>query len=242
MLLAAGLGTRLRPLTDRIPKALVPVGGVPILERVARRLIAAGADRLVVNTHYLAEQIEAYVAERRGFGVEAVCSREPGDAPLETGGGLLVAEPLFRKRAPFFLHNADILTDLPLRSMYDAHLADGPLATLAVMERPTSRHLLFDRRGLLGRTDEKKGVDLRVRPAEGPVETLAFAGVHVVSPDVFGRITERGAFSILDPYLRLAAEGETIRPFRVDGCTWLDIGRPEQLEEARRVVESGALA
>lgn len=240
MLLAAGLGTRLRPLTDRIPKALVPVGGVPILERVARRVIAAGADRLVVNTHYLAEQIEAYVAERDGFGVDAVCSREPGDAPLETGGGLLVAEPLFCKAAPFFLHNADILTDLPLRELYADHPA-GALATLATMERPSSRHLLFDDRGLLGRTDEKKGVDLRVRPAEGEVVKLAFAGVHVVSPDIFGRITERGAFSILDPYLRLAGEGETIRPFRVDGCTWLDIGRPEQLEEARRVVESGLL-
>lgn len=242
MLLAAGLGTRLRPLTDRIPKALVPVGGVPILERVARRLIAAGADRLVVNTHYLAEQIEAYVREHDGWGVEAVCSREPGDAPLETGGGLLVAEPLFRKEAPFFLHNADVLTDLPLRSMYDAHLAEGALATLAVMERPTSRHLLFDRRGLLGRSDEKNGIDIRVRPAEGPVEKLAFAGVHVISPAIFGRLTERGAFSILDPYLRLTAEGETVRPFRVDGCTWLDIGRPEQLEEARRLVEGGGAA
>lgn len=242
MLLAAGLGTRLRPLTDRIPKALVPVGGVPILERVARRVIAAGADRLVVNTHYLAEQIEAYVAERAGFGVEAVCSREPGDAPLETGGGLVVAEPLFRKDAPFFLHNADILTDLPLREMYEAHVASGALATTAVMERPTARHLLFDEAGLLGRTDEKNGLDLRVRPARGPLTKLAFAGVHVVSPALFARITERGAFSILDPYLRLAGEGETIRPFRVDGCTWLDIGRPEQLEEAQRMVAAGRVA
>lgn len=242
MLLAAGLGTRLRPLTDRIPKALVPVGGVPILERVARRVIAAGADRLVVNTHYLAEQIEAYVAERDGFGVEAVCSREPGDAPLETGGGLVVAEPLFRKDAPFFLHNADILTDLPLREMYDTHVASGALATVAVMERPTTRHLLFDEFGLLGRTDEKNALDLRVRPAGGPLEKLAFAGVHVVSPVLFARITERGSFSILDPYLRLAGEGETIRPFRVDGCTWLDIGRPEQLEEAQRMVEAGRVA
>ncbi len=235
MLLAAGLGTRLRPLTDHTPKALIPVGGVPILERVARRLVAAGADRLIVNIHHLGERIEAYVRARGGFGAEAVFSAEPG-APLETGGALVLAEPLFRRDAPFFLHNADILTDLPLREMYAAHRASGgALATLAVMERETARKLLFDDAGLLGRTDEKKGIDLRVRPAVGEVRALGFGGVHVIAPRVFGLLTERGAFSILDPYLRLVAAGERILPFRVDGCTWVDIGRPEQLEEARRV-------
>ncbi|HET6233294.1 MAG TPA: nucleotidyltransferase family protein [Longimicrobiaceae bacterium] len=238
MLLAAGLGTRLRPLTDHTPKALVPVGGVPILERVARRLIAAGADRLVVNTHHLGEQIEAYVREHGGFGVDAVVSHEPGE-PLETGGGLLNAAHLLRRDAPFFMHNADILTDLPLREMYETHLASGALATLAVMERPTSRHLLFDDAGLLGRTDEKKGLDLRVRAAVGEVRKLAFGGVHVISPAILDRITERGVFTILDPYLRLAGEGAVIAPFRVDGATWLDIGRPEQLAEAQRVAAGG---
>lgn len=235
MLFAAGLGTRLRPLTDHTPKALVEVGGVPILERVARRVIAAGADRLIVNTHHLGEQVERYVEERGGWGVEVLFSPEEG-APLETGGGLLRAEPLFRKDAPFFLHNADVLTDLPLEEMYAAHRESGALATLAVMERPSARHFLFDRRGLLGRTDERNGLDLRARPAEGPPRKLAFAGVHVVSPEIFSRITERGAFSIVDPYLRLAGEGERILPFRADGHLWLDIGRPEQLEAARRAV------
>ena len=236
MLFAAGLGTRLRPLTDHVPKALVEVGGVPILERVARRLIEAGADRLIVNVHHFAERVEEYVRSRGGWGVEVVFSPEEG-APLETGGGLLQAESLFRGDAPFFLHNADILTDLPLREMYAAHRESGALATLAVMERPTSRHFLFDDRGLLGRTDARKGLELRARPAEGEVRKLAFGGVHVVSPEIFPRITERGAFSILDPYLRLAGEGERILPFRVDGALWLDIGSPEQLEAARRAVE-----
>jgi len=236
MLFAAGLGTRLRPLTDHTPKALVEVGGVPILERVARRVIAAGADRLIVNVHHFAEQVEAYVRARDGWGVEVVFSREEG-APLETGGGLLRAEPLFRKDAPFIVHNADILTDLPLREMYAAHRESGALATLAVMERETSRHFLFDDRGLLGRTDARKGLELRARPAEGPVRKLAFGGVHVISPEFFPLVTERGAFSILDPYLRLAGEGERILPFRVDGALWLDIGSPAQLEAARRAVE-----
>lgn len=234
MILAAGLGTRLRPLTDHTPKALLDVGGVPILERVARRLIAAGADRLIINTAHLAEQIEAFVRSRDGFGVETVFSREdPG--PLETGGALLAARTHFRADAPFFLHNADILSDIPLDAVYAAHVDAGdPLATMVVMDRPTSRKLLFDDAGLLGRMDEGKGVDLRVRPPVGEVRAIPFAGIHVISPRVFDLLTERGAFSILDPYLRLAAAGERILPFRADGYTWIDIGRPEQLEEARR--------
>jgi NDP-sugar pyrophosphorylase family protein len=233
MILAAGLGTRLRPLTDHTPKALIEVGGVPILERVARRLIDAGADRLIINLHHLGEQIRAYAEGRRGeWGVEVAFSEEPGEA-LETGGGLLRAAPLFRGDAPFFLHNADILSDLPLRGMYDAHRAAAPLATLAVMERDTSRYLLFDDCGLLGRTDERKGVAIRAREAVGAVRRLAFAGVHVVSPAFPAEITERGAFSILDPYLRRVGEGAVILPFRIDGRHWMDIGKPEQLEEAR---------
>ncbi|HEX6746445.1 MAG TPA: nucleotidyltransferase family protein [Longimicrobium sp.] len=237
MILAAGLGTRLRPLTDRTPKPLIPVGGVPMLERVARRLIAAGADRLIVNTSHLGEQVEAFLRERDGFGVEWHLSPEPGE-PLETGGAILRAESLFRRDAPFFLHNSDILSDVPLAAMYRAHELSPALATLAVMERDTARHLLFDDRGLLGRTDAKKNLDLRVRDAAGPVRKLAFGGIHVISPRIFELLTERGAFSILDPYLRLAATGETILPFRVDDYTWIDIGRPEQLEAAHaRVAE-----
>jgi NDP-sugar pyrophosphorylase family protein len=103
------------------------------------------------------------------------------------------------------------------------------------MERETSRHLLFDDRGLVGRSDEKKGIELRARDAVGTVRKLAFGGVHVISPRILGLLTESGAFSILDPYLRLASAGEIILPFRVDGFTWVDIGRPEQLEAAHAV-------
>lgn len=235
MVLAAGLGTRLRPLTDHTPKALIDVAGASMLERVARRLIAAGADRLIVNTSHLAEQVEDFLREKDGFGVAWFASREP-DGPLETGGALVMAEPLFRRDAPFFLHNSDILTDLPLREMYDAHVASGALATLAVMERETYRHLLFDDAGLFGRSDAAKGIEIRAREPQGEVRKLAFGGVHVISPRIFDLLTERGAFSILDPYLRLAGAGERIFPCRVDGCRWIDIGRPEQLERARREV------
>lgn len=234
MILAAGLGTRLRPLTDHTPKALIDVGGMPIIERVARRLIEAGADRLIINTAHLAQKIEDYVRSMDGFGVETVFSREdPG--PLETGGALLAAKAHFRRDAPFFLHNADILSTIPLGEMYAAHRAAGdPVATVAVLDRSTTRKLLFDDVGLLGRTDETKGLDLRVREPVGEVRAIPFAGIHVLSPRIFDLLTERGAFSILDPYLRLAAAGERILPWRVDGYAWIDIGKPEQLEEARR--------
>lgn len=234
MLLAAGLGTRLRPLTDDIPKALVPVAGVPMLERIALRLIDAGADRLVINLHHLGERIREYVERREGWGVEVVYSEEP-EQPLETGGGLLNAARLLRRDAPFFLHNTDVLSDLPLREMYAAHTRSGPDATIAVMQRETSRWLLFDECGLLGRVDSRKDLRLESRPPSGPVQELAFAGVHVISPSVLDRLSGSGPFSILDPYLEIAGAGGRILPFRVDRHRWIDIGRPQQLAQAEEV-------
>lgn len=239
MIFAAGLGTRLGGITREQPKALVPVAGVPMIERVARRLRAAGADRLVVNTHHFAERVMEYIAEREGFGMEVVFSPEK-DYPLETGGGLLHAASCFRGDAPFFIHNADILSDLPLPAMYKAHADSPALVTLAVMRRPTRRFLLFDDFGLLGRADEEKGIRIEMRKPRGEIEELAFAGVHVAQPALLARITERGAFSILDPYLRLVGEGERISPFRIDGHLWIDVGRPDQLDRANRLLASPA--
>lgn len=231
MILAAGLGTRLRPLTDRIPKALVEVGGVALLETVARRLVAAGADRLIVNVCPFADEVEAFVRSRDHFGGEVVFSRE-SPAPLETGGALVAAGSLFRRDAPFFLHNVDVVTDLPLSDLYAAHLRTRPLATLAVMERRTSRRLLFDDMGLIGRADDTKALRTLARATTGPVVELGFAGVHVISPEFLDLLTERGAFPILDPYLRLAASGHRIAPYRCDSSSWLDVGRPSDLARA----------
>jgi N-acetyl-alpha-D-muramate 1-phosphate uridylyltransferase len=237
MIFAAGLGTRLGEFTRDRPKALVAVGGVPMLERVARSMIAAGVDRLVINTHHFGEKIEAYVAERQGFGVEVVFSREP-EGPLETGGGLRRAQPLFRSGAPFLLHNADVFTDLRLADLYATHLLTSPLATLAVMHRASTRALLFDDLGLLGRVDDGKGIDTRVRAPLGPVRRLAFAGIHAISPDFFGCLRGmEGVFSIIDVYLEAAADGAVIQPFRIDDRLWIDIGKPEQLALAERALE-----
>jgi NDP-sugar pyrophosphorylase family protein len=231
MILAAGLGTRLAPLTRRLPKCLVPVGGVPMLERTARRLVAAGADRLIVNVHPFAEDVRAFVAARAGFGVEVRIVHEV-EAPLGTGGGLWNAHAAFRGEEPFFLHNADVYTDLDLQALREAHRAGGALATLAVMERSSTRGLLFDDQGLLGHVDDDRGGPRPVRPAVGAVRRLAFACVHVIEPAFFEHVRERGRFGIFETYLRLAKEGARIQPARVDGCTWIDVGRPEDLARA----------
>jgi NDP-sugar pyrophosphorylase family protein len=240
MILAAGLGTRLGPLTQDTPKALVDVAGVPALERVAQRLIAAGADRLIINLHHHADAIVEFVAARNSFGVDVVFSREEG-APLETGGGLLCAAPLFRRTAPFLLHNVDVLCDADLGALLASHGARNEaqdatrdLATLAVSRRETTRYLIFDDAGLVGRLNARTGERTLVRRERGVSTPLAFAGIHAISPAIFDLIIERGAFSILDVYLRLAAEGHRIGAHDIGAARWLEIGNPERLQEARR--------
>jgi NDP-sugar pyrophosphorylase family protein len=237
MILAAGLGTRLRPLTDNTPKALVTVGGTPMLERIARRLIAAGVDRLIVNVHHHADQIRDFVATRDGFGIQVLFSEEP-DAPLETGGGLLQARPHFRD-APFFLHNVDVVTEVDLGAMYRAHHETGALVTLAVSNRPSSRLLEFDDAGLRARVDRQADRVDAARPAQGEPRARAFAGIHVISPAFFDLVEERGAFSIMVPYLRLAGEGQSIHSFEIGAALWLEVGDPERLERARRFLRLG---
>ena len=234
MILAAGLGTRLRPITDEIPKALVTVGGTPMLERVAHRLIDAGVDRLVINVHHHADRIAGFVRERDGFGVETRLVHEPG-APLETGGGLLNAREHFRN-GPFFLHNVDVICGLDLRGLYEAHLGADPLATLAVHDRDSRRLLRFDDSGLQARVDRDTQTVESEREPRGPVSDLAFAGIHVVAPRIFDLMTERGAFSIIGPYLRLAGDGHRILPHDIGSALWLEIGDPERLERARRLM------
>lgn len=233
LLFAAGLGTRLRPRTDHVPKALIPVAGMTMLERTARRAIAGGADRLIINVHPHAGQIEAFVEAHHGFGVDVVFSRE-AEHPLETGGGLLHAAALLRRDGPVLLHNTDIITDFPLSRLLAAHAAAGAMATLAVNRRSASRYLLFDDGGLLGHRDSRTGVERRSREALGAVQHLAFCGVHVIRPTLPDHITEHGAFSIIEVYLRLAAEGERIAAHDIGSALWLDIGTPARLEEAEK--------
>lgn len=238
MILAAGLGTRLRPLTDHTPKTLIEIGGVSILERIARQLVTGGADRLIVNAHRHADQIETHAARlARELGVEVLVSIEE-EGPLETGGGLAHAEPLFRKEGPFFLCNGDIVTEIDLGALYRAH-DDRRLATLAVGRRETSRCLLFDQAGLVGWENAATGRSERCREVVGEIEAWPFAGIHVISPGIFGLITEQGVFSIIELYLRLSAEGQAILPHDVTGALWIEIGNPERLARARGALSEG---
>lgn len=238
MIFAAGLGTRLGELTRTTPKALVPVAGIPMLERVARRLIEAGVGRLVVNVHHHADQIVDFIRRRDGFGVDYAVSYE-ADQPLDTGGGLKHAARLFEGEGPFFIHNVDIISRIPLREMYAAHRENAvdPVATLAVMERPTMRYLLFDEVGLVGREDETKSLRFLVRPAAGDVRRLPFGGVHVVSRAVFELLPARDVFSINDVYLDAVSAGYTVAPYEVEAEGWVDIGSPERLAAAERLLE-----
>ena len=237
LIFAAGRGTRLGVLGARLPKALIDVGGRTMLERVAARLVAAGADRLIINISHHSELIARFVATH-DLGAEVLLSREEPD-PLETGGGLVHARSLFRRDAPIVLHNVDVITTADIRAMLAAHARCGAIATLAVHDRKTARHLLFDEAGLYGRTDTRTGIRAEVRTAAGPTRAVAFAGLHIIAPALLDRVHERGVFSILNPYLRLAGEGERIAPFDIDGAVWLEIGTPERLDEARAAVARG---
>jgi NDP-sugar pyrophosphorylase family protein len=237
MVLAAGAGRRLRPLTDQIPKALVEVGGIPMLELVIRRLVKAGADAVIVNTFHLAGQIEAFLKER-DLGVPVAVSRET--ELLDTGGGIKQAAPFFSDGKPFFLHNGDVYSEIDLSRMYRAHKDSGALATLAVSDRATQRHLLFDAAGrLCGRHSLKDGFAWARAPVPR-ASRLAFNGIHVVSPELLPRMSETGVFPIMQTYLRLANEGAAILPFRTDDCYYNDIGDAVKLAQVQaRALEKG---
>ena len=238
MILAAGLGTRLRPLTNDRPKALVTIAGRTLLEITIERLRAFGVREIIVNTHHFADQIEDFLRANDHFGLRIELSRE--DELLDTGGGLKKAAWFFRgDDAPFLLHNVDVISNIDLGAMIQAHIDRGALATLAVMQRKTSRYLLFDEAGMLcGRRAAADGEPEMVRPADR-TEALAFCGIHVLSPQLLTRISEEGVFSIIPVYLRLAATGALIASFRADAHAWRDLGRIESLAEAEREVQNG---
>ena len=232
MILAAGLGTRLRPLTDHRPKALVEVGGRTLLEITVSRLHECSVREVIVNVHHFADMVVDYLKANNNFGMRVEVSREEG--LLDTGGGLKKAAHFFldkpsRIDEPFILHNVDVISTIDLQRMMQFHRERGALASLAVQERETSRYLLFDEElRLCGRRAGRDGEADPVRPA-AQVRALGFSGVHVISPRIFSRMTEDGAFSIIDCYLRLAAQEEKIIAFPADEYYWLDLGRPENV-------------
>jgi len=234
MVLAAGLGTRLRPLTDDRPKALVEINGRTLLEITLRRLRAFGIHDVIINVHHFADLVVAYLKQNGNFGMRIEISRE--DLLLDTGGGLKKAAWFFLsggdKDQPFLLHNVDVISTIDFGHMLRYQQETQSIATLAVQHRTTSRYLLFDEKGLLcGRRLVKAQTDERVRASEKTRE-YAFSGIHVISPRMLSMISEEGAFSIISSYLRLAEEGHAISAFRADRYYWRDLGTPESVAAA----------
>jgi NDP-sugar pyrophosphorylase family protein len=232
MVLAAGLGTRLRPLTHDRPKALVEVGGRTLLEITLARLREFGIHDVIINVHHYADIAIEYLKAAGNFGMHIEFSRE--EILLDTGGGLKKAAWFLDSDVdePFILHNVDVISAIDLQRMVEVHKENQGLATLAVQERKSSRHLLFDEQAqLCGRRLVKEEKTEMVRQPQQMTE-LAFSGIHVISPRIFPLLTEEGAFSIVPAYLRLAARGEKIMAFRADEYYWRDLGRPENIRQA----------
>lgn len=247
MVLAAGLGTRLRPLTNDRPKALVEVAGRTLLEITLTRLRAFGVRDVIVNVHHFADLVIEYLEANNNFGMNIAISRE--EVLLDTGGGLKKAAWFFLQDRrndgadsgdePFLLHNVDVISTIDLPRMLEAHQRSGALASLAVQQRESSRYLLFDdEQRLCGRRigDREEGAR-----ASEKKQSLAFCGIHVISPRLLTMMRQEGVFSIIEAYLDLAARGETVTAFRADEYYWRDLGKAEEIRQAEQDLEKEKL-
>ena len=238
LVFAAGLGTRLRPLTDHMPKALVPVDGKPMLERVILRLKEAGCNDITINIHHFGEQIIDFIHANQSFGIDIHFSDERGKL-LDTGGGIRKARTFLDGGEPFLVHNADILTDVDLRELYNFHLQKQVEATLLVNHRETSRYLVFNQKKLLcGWMNKSTG---ETRPdnfvfTPDVHQLYAFCGVHVFSPSLFAAMDSSqwgDKFSIIPFYLSVCQQAH-ITGYCPTHLQWYDIGKPDTLEEAEK--------
>ncbi len=238
MIFAAGLGTRLKPLTDSIPKALVPINGKPLLQHIIEKLKNAGFVEIIVNVHHFPELIIDFLKQNDNFGIHIEISDER-DELLDTGGGIRKAAWFFDDGKPFLVHNVDILSNVDLNELYKQHTSTNSLATLVVSKRDTFRYLLFDdNKRLCGWINEKTG---EVKPKGISDITgfnkLAFAGIQVLSPKIFDLMkTLDYKFPIMDFYLS-NAEMEKISGFVPNDFKMMDVGKLDVLDEAERFVE-----
>jgi NDP-sugar pyrophosphorylase family protein len=241
MVLAAGLGTRLRPLTNDRPKALVEIGGRTLLELTLAHLALSGVRDVIINVHHFADLVIQYLKANNNFGMQVEISRE--ELLLDTGGGLKKASWFFlqdpdRMDEPFILHNVDVVSTIDFHRLLDFHNENRALATLAVQGRESSRYLLFDDQGELcgrriGRDQEPEVVRTTLN-----LQALAFSGIHLISPRLLTNMTEEGVFSIIATYLRLAGQGEKILAFRADEYYWRDLGKLDDLRQAEQDLAS----
>ena len=224
MIFAAGLDTRLKPLTDSVPKALVIIKNKTLLEHAIQKLRTAGVTEIIVNVHHLSDQIITFL-EQNDFGINISISDET-DLLRDTGGGLKKVQHFFDDQA-FILYNVDILTDINLKGVYQKHLQNNPLATLVVRKRETSRYLLFDDNYRLCGWENVKTKKQKIALDHTPLNQFAFSGIHIVSPEIFKLMPEKDVFSIIDLYLGIAGKYE-IKAHVDQSDFWIDLGKYEQ--------------
>lgn len=234
MIFAAGLGTRLRPLTDGCPKAMVRLNGCPLLQYIIEKMKQAGVDRLVVNVHHYAGQIEDFLLSNANFGMDIVVSDER-DCLLDTGGGLLKARPFFKAGEPVLVHNVDILSDIDLAQLIRLHREYGHYATMVVNGDTAGRVLKFDRAGILrGWENKTTGEQKIVDKAFDTADEYSFCGIQVLSADFLKNIEYSGVFSIIDEYI-FQARRHPVNMYLHQGL-FRDLGTPEALLQAEQLI------
>ena len=230
MVFAAGLGTRLKPITNNKPKALAEINHIPLLDIIIRRLIQFGFHDIVVNVHHFSDQVVQFIRQKNNFGVNIMISDE-SDLLLDTGGGLQKARLFLAGKSPILLHNVDILTNLDYSKMEEYHLQQNALATVAVRNRRSSRYLLFDEDNQLCGWENTLTHEVKLPVPTVPLINLAFSGIHFVSPDIFTHLHDTGPYSVITKYLDLAVSSKIMGYIHNDDF-WMDLGKPEHLQTA----------
>ena len=229
-ILAAGFGTRLKPLTDNLPKALVKINGIAMLEILIEKLIQYGIQKIVINTHHFADKIEQFINDKK-FDAEIILSYE--NKILDTGGGILHAKKYFDLQNNILIHNVDIISNLDLQKFYDFHLNNQAIASLFVQNRQTSRYLLFDNEHQLSGWINKKTNEKIISRQIADYNEFAFNGIHIISPEIFDLFTQNGKFSIIPQYLEIAKKYK-ITAFENKNYYWQDAGKIETIKQIEK--------
>ena len=230
MILAAGLGTRLQPLTNNKPKALVELAGKTLLEIVVTKLRQIGINQIIINTHHFASMIEAFLKDNDNFGIHIEISYEP--EILGTGGGLKNAAWFFDDDQPLIMHNVDVLSEVDLETILNFNHDNNALATMVVQQRFTKRYILVDSNNcFIGREDSHT-----LGGIKSDIKKYAFNGIHIISPELLGQIAEEPPFSIIDTYIHLAKKGQKICCYDMGAKKWWDLGKHDSFRQAQQAI------
>ena len=234
MILAAGLGMRLRPLTDNIPKALIKIGTTPLLEFVIKKLCHYGFTDIIINVHHYPDMIISFLEENNNFGANISISDER-DMLLDTGGSLKKAASFFSGNDPFLLYNCDIVTDLNLQNLLSYHLKHNAMCTLAVRDRESSRYFIFDKdNSLCGWWNKTTGEKKSVRWSDSEFSAKAFSGIQMINPTALNLFPDKKVFSLVEFYL-LLAQNHKIEGHDHTETKWADVGKSETLKQMQSI-------